>query len=287
MPGCALAPDKRIMVLLRKKMFMRCPGLLLLAVIACMIIAGCTQGTGTVQGAAVPATPASPAPATVPVVTAETTLPESVETQPPQPVVTIVHYIPMVKDVKDSQLLFSLQVPEEWNPSTYRLENPENYEGFMYQTDLVKNNTFYIHTYENYRNRDQNYRDACKDQDPSPNMSVVTINGITFDRFESSAGGLTNVTYVSRQSSMNDFGYLTVLAYTVSTSDRFAVEDYDRVVQSFRYYPHDKISSMPGTEIPRLLFESEGGSVKSASRSGSSSPAGGSSSRSSCPASRR
>lgn len=273
------------MALPGKKLFMRCPGLLLLAVIACMIIAGCTQGTGTVQGAPVQATPATPAETPVQVTTAETTLP--IATQTPETVVTIVHFIPLVKDVKDSQLLFSLQVPETWNPSTYRLENPENYEGFMYQTDLVKNNTFYIHTYENYRNRDQNYRDACRELVPSPNMSVVTINGITFDRFEYSAGGKTNVTYVSRQSSMNDFGYLSVLAYTVNSSDRFAVEDYDRVVQSFRYYPHDKISSMPGVEIPRIIPESEGGSVKSATRSGSSSPAGGSSSRSSCPASRR
>lgn len=269
---------------------MRCPGLLFLAVIACLIIAGCTQVTGTVTAApaAAPATPApaaeTPAPAPE---TAETTPPKTVETQVPDTVVTIIHYIPLVRDVRDSQLLFSLQVPVDWNPSTYRLENPENYEGFMYQTDLLKNNTFYIHTYENYRNRDQNYRDECKGWVPSPNMSVVTINGITFDRFESTANGKTNVTYVSRQSSMNDFGYLTVIAFTAdTTANRFAPEDYDRVVQSFRYYPRDKISTMPGQEIPRIVpDEDEGGSVRSATKSGSSSPSK-SSKSSSCPRSR-
>jgi hypothetical protein len=201
----------------------------------------------------------------------------------PEAVVTIVHYIPLTKEIRDSKLLFSLQVPVEWTPSTYRLENPENYEGFMYQTDLLKNNTFYIHTYENYRNRDQNYRDEAKGWVPAPTMSVVTINGITFDRFESTANGTTRVTYVSRQTCMNDFGYLSVLAFSADTSNRFAVEDYDRVVASFRYHSSEKVSTMPGEEIPRILpDEEDGGSVRSASRSGSSaSPR--SSSGSSCP----
>jgi hypothetical protein len=255
-------------------MYMNYSGILVLAVIACMVIAGCTQVAGTVPAApaAAPATTTAPAdlPTPVPEVT-ETALPAAAETLPPETVVTVVHYIPLVRDVKDSQLLFSLQVPEGWTPSTYRLENPENYEGFMYQTDLLKNDTFYIHTYENYRNRDQNYRDECKAWVPSPNMSVVTINGIVFDRFESTANGTTRVTYVSRQCSMNDFGYLSVLAFTADAGDRFAVEDYDRVVQSFRYYAHDKIGTMPGSEIPRILpDESDGGSVKSAVKSSSS-----------------
>jgi hypothetical protein len=267
---------------------MRCPGILLLAVIAGIVIAGCTQVTGSV-----PATPTAPAaspastepPTPVPTVP-ETTVPVPVQTEAPQTVVTIVHYIPLVRDVKDSKLLFSLQVPVTWNPSTYRLANPENYEGFMYQTDLLKNNTFYIHTYENYRNRDQNYRDECKAWVPSPNMTLVTINGILFDRFESTANGTTNVTYVSRQACMNDFGYLTVIAYTADASNPFAVEDYDRVVSSFRYYPHDKISSMPGKEIPYIIpDETESGGTRSAFRS-SSSIQGGSSSGSSCPARR-
>lgn len=261
---------------------MRCQGILLLAMAACIIIAGCTQVTGSV-----PATPAaSPAPTEPPTpvpTVPETTVP--VPTETPQTVVTIVHYIPLVKDVKDSRLLFSLQVPVTWNPSTYRLENPENYEGFMYQTDLLKNNTFYIHNYENYRNRDQNYRDECKAWVPSPDMTVVTINGITFDRFESTANGTTRVTYVSRQSCMNDFGYLTVIAYTADAGNLFAVEDNDRVVSSFRYFPHDKIASMPGKEIPYILpDETESGGTRSAVRSSSSVQK--SSSGSSCPLSR-
>lgn len=265
-------------------MYMRCPEIFLfLAMIACIVIAGCTQVSGTSPVTPQPTTgPATPVPTVV-----ETGIPTAAVTSTPEEVVTIVHYIPLVKEVKDSKLLFSLQVPVEWNPSTYRLENPENYEGFMYQTDLVKNNTFYIHTFENYRNREQNYRDDCRGGVPAPNVSVVTINGITFDRFESTANGKTSVTYVARQSSMNDFGYLSVLAFSADTSNRFAVEDYDRVVASFRYYSRDKVSTMPGEEIPRILpDEGDGGSVKSASKGGSESSARSSSSSSSCPNSR-
>jgi len=258
----------------KKKMYMRCPGILIfLVVIACIVSAGCVQSSATGTITPGPTTePATPVPTEV-TTAIPTALPTAEPTSTPGEVVTIVHYIPMVRDVKDSSLLFSLQVPVEWKPSTYRLENPENYEGFMYQTDLVKNNTFYIHTYENYRNRDQNYRDECKGWVPSPNESVVTINGITFDRFESTSNGKTNVTYVARQYCMNDYGYVSVLAFTVDSGNPFAVEDYDKVVSSFRYYSRDDVSKMPGEEITRILpDEQEGGSVRSASKSGSSSP---------------
>jgi hypothetical protein len=255
---------------------MRYPGILpFLVVIACILIAGCTQssGTGMVAANAVPATSPSPTgPATPAPAVAETEVTPPVTTSTPEQVVTLVHYIPLVKDVKDSEHLFSLQVPVEWSVSTFQLENPENFEGVMYQTDLVKNNTFYIHTFSNYRNREQNYRDECKRWIPAPNATVVTINGIVFDRFESTSGGTTNVTYVARNYCANDFGFLTVIAYTADAGNPFAVEDYDRVISSFRYYGHDEISKMPGTEIKMLLPEQvEGGSARSAVAGGSSS----------------
>jgi hypothetical protein len=250
----------------KKKLFMRCPEILLfLVVVACIFIAGCTQTSANPGTTVAPVTPLPPADPVTPV-------PTPVTTSTPQEVVTLVHYIPLVKDVKDSEHLFSLQVPVEWSLSTYQLENPENFEGVLYQTDLVRNNTFYIHTFSNYRNREQNYRDECKQWTPAPNMTVVTINGITFDRFESTANGKTNVTYVARNYCMNDFGFLTVLAYTADSSDRFAVEDYDRVVASFRYYPHDQVSTMPGLEITKILpYEGDGGGTRSAFNGGSSS----------------
>jgi hypothetical protein len=270
--GDGIAADKRIMVSPMKKMYMRCLGILVfLVMIGSILGAGCMQSSAMSTVTPQPATePATPVPTEV-----TTPVPVPVTTATPEEVVTIVRHVSLVKDVKDSKLLYSLQVPVEWSPSTWRMENPENYEGFMYQTDLVANDTFYINMYENYRNRDQNYRDECKGWVPSPNMSVVTINGIVFDRFESTANGLTNVTYVSRQTSMNDFGYLGVLAFTADTSkNRFAVEDYDKVVSSFRYYSREKVSSMPGQEIPYILpDEGDGGSVRSASKSGSSSSA--------------
>jgi hypothetical protein len=153
----------------------------------------------------------------------------------------------------------------------------------MYQTDLLTNNTFYIHTFTNYRSREQNYRDDAKRWVPAPNVTVVNINGITFDRFESTANGKTNVTYVMRQTGMNDLGYLSVLAFSADTGNRFAVEDYDKVVSSFRYYAKDKVGTMPGAEVKIILPEpGEGGNMRSAVSGGNSASSGSRSSGSSC-----
>ncbi|RPI40093.1 MAG: hypothetical protein EHM53_03250 [Methanoregulaceae archaeon] len=262
---------------------MRCPGFFLfLVVIACIFLADCTQLSGTVPG-----TPAVPVPSLPPSGTAipnppavEPAVPPAAATSAPPQVPAIIHQVSQVKDVKDSELLFSLQVPVEWSVSTHRLENPENFVGFMYQTDLVGNNTFTIHTFTNYRWREQNYRDECRRWIPAPNESVVTINDITFDRFESTANGSTKVAYVARQTSANEHGYLSVLAFTANTSNRFEKEDYDKVVASFRYYGCDVISTMPGEEIVRIAPpEDEGGNMRSASgRSSSAAASAGSSS---------
>lgn len=251
----------------------------LFVVIAFLLIAGCTRTSENLPvPTAAPVTTQLPEPAT-PVPTVETVVPTAAATSIPQEIVTIIHTISPVKDVKDSQLLFSLQVPVEWNLSTYRLENPENFIGYLYQTDLVGNNTFYIHTFTDYHMRDQNYRDDCRRWIPAPVETVVVINGITFNRFESTANGTTRVTYVAQKNSVNEFGYLTVLAFSANASNPFEKEDYDKVVASFRYYGRDFISTMPGEEIPRILADQgEAGNMKSTVRSGSS---GGSSSASS------
>ena len=266
----------------KKKLYMRYSGIFLfLFAIACICMAGCTQssGTGPVT-TAVPLTSPSPAEsATTAPPAVETAIPTAAATVAPQQVVTIIHQISQVKDMKDSELLFSLQVPVEWNISTYRLANPENFVGFMYQTDLVRNNTFYIQTYINYEDRDQNYRDECRQWSPATNETTVTINGIIFDRFESTANGLTNVTYIARKTSTNERGYLSVLAFTANTSNRFEKEDYDKVVASFRYYGKDDVSTMPGEEIPRITSsQQEGGGGISAMGGSSSGSSGGSSS---------
>jgi hypothetical protein len=230
---------------------------------------GCLQSSGT-------------GPVT-PVVTA-TTGPMPATMVSPQQVVTIIHQVSQVRDIKDSELLFSLQVPVEWNVSTHRLENPENFVGSIYQTDLVGNNKFYIHSYINYEERDQNYRDDCRRWSPAPTVTNVTINGIIFDRFESTVNSTTFVTYVVRKTSTNERGYVSVLAFSANTSSRFEKEDYDKVVSSFRYYPKEDISTVPGEEIPRISFhKDEGGNAHSVvgsnspGSSGSGSSAGSSS----------
>lgn len=251
---------------------------LAIIMIAGILIAGCTQLSGSGTAApAVPATPVNPSasPAAAPQATG-TTGPAAAGTGIVQENASIIRYISQVRDIRDSKLLFSLRVPVEWNVTTYRMENPENFEGSMYQTDLLPNNTFYIQTFTDYRSREQNYRDECRRWVPAPKESVVTINGITFDRFESAADGVTRVAYVARKTSVNDFGYLSVLAFSANTSNRFAAEDYETVVASFRYPGREEIGSLPGDEIPRITPPAgEGGSVRSAFRSGGSAPSGG------------
>lgn len=256
---------------------------LLIMVVFGILFTGCTYSSET-SGVttAVPVTsPLLSVPATPVPTLGETTVLTAAATSTPQQVVTLVHQISQVKDVKDSSLLFSLQVPVEWNISTRRIANPENFVGVMYQTDLVADNTFYIHTFTDYRSREQNYRDECRRWIPAPNETVVTINGITFNRFESTANGTTNVTYVPQKNSVNEFGYLSVLAFSANVSNRFEKEDYDRIVSSFRYYGRDNISTMPGKEILRILpLPGEGGNMRSAVSGGDSggSSSGGSSS---------
>jgi len=252
---------------------------LFLLVAASLVAAGCTN----LSGAAVTATPApavaTPVPAGTPApdpTVSGTTIPVPSATGTPEPAVTLVHFVSLTKGIKDSQRLFSLQIPVEWRDiETYRIENPENYEGFMYETDLRPNATFSLLTFSNYRSREQNFRDDCKGWVPAPNATVVDINGLTFDRYESASGGVTNVTYVMRQSGMNDYGFLSVFSFSADTSgNRFMVEDYDRVVQSFRYYPKEKVSTMPGEEISFVYPDDTSGNMRSAFNSGSSSPKG-------------
>jgi hypothetical protein len=83
----------------------------LLFTTAMIFSAGCVQSPGT--SPAVPAVsaapaeePAQPAPATAGTLSAGET----------RPVITVVHYIPVVKTMKDSDLLLALQVPQELGP---------------------------------------------------------------------------------------------------------------------------------------------------------------------------
>ena len=267
------AAGKSLMSSAEKKLFMRCPWIFLfLLVIVCIFIAGCTQSPGPA-----PVTTVVPVTSPPPVLPA-TTPPTAVPPSTPQPVVTIVRQAPLFKNVKDSQLMFALQVPEEWNISTRRLNNPENFEGFMYQTDLVGNNTFYITTFTDYRSREQNFRDAFLEWSPAPNRTIVTINGIGFDRFESTANGTTQVGYVARKGSTNEQGYLSVLYFSADTCNQYQKEDFEKVVSSFRYFTSEDASTVPGEEIYKIIPpKGESGGTKSTvggSSSGSSSSGG-------------
>jgi hypothetical protein len=230
-----------------------------------IFLAGCMQSAGT--GPVTPAVPATTLPIPEPV----TSVPPAALTRVPQQVVTLIRQVSLIRDIKDSELLFTLQVPVEWNVTTHRLINPDNSEGLVYQTDLLMDNVFYIHTYAISRNQDQAYRDQFRTWSPAPAETTVTINGIKYERFESTADGKNNVAYVARKSSANERGYASVLVFTADTGNRFEKDDYEKIVSSFRYFSGSVAGTMPGEEIPRIsLPPGYSGSAQSHKGSGDS-----------------
>jgi outer membrane lipoprotein-sorting protein len=164
-----------------------------------------------------------------------------------------------LKDIKDQELLFTLQVPVEWNVISYKLNNAG-----VYQTDLVENNVFYIKTYTASSSKEQAYRDQFRNWSPSPTETTVTINEITYDRFESTSDGNTSVAYVAHKSSTNERGYASVIVFVADTTNRFEKEDFEKIVTSFRYFSGNNASSLPGEEITWTNRPSSAGSFSGA-----------------------
>jgi hypothetical protein len=228
---------------------------LLFIVVFAILLAGCTQSAGT--GPVTTAVP-QPSPSPVEAVTAATTT-------VPQPVVTVIRYISQTKEIKDSGLLFALQVPVEWNVSTYQLMRSDYPD---YRTDLVPDTVFSLYSSSITKKQDQAFRDQFRQWSPAPAVTTVTINDITYDRFESTSNGKTNVSYIVRRSSANERGYVSVLLFTARDSNRFEKEDFEKVVSSFRYFGRRSASTKPGEEIP--LYDPAGNAVSRKAIGGSS-----------------
>jgi hypothetical protein len=157
--------------------------------------------------------------------------------------------LPMIP-YKDTPLRIAFYVPEDWSVSTRQLPKPEGAEGMAYRTDLLDNNRFYIITYTISRNEDQAYRNEIRSTwIPTPTESTVVIHGITYDRFESSLAGTTNVSYVVRKSSANELGYASVIFFSTKGSNPDEMSEFTRVVSSFRYFTASEARTIPGTEI--------------------------------------
>lgn len=219
---------------------------LMTIVVVSIVVAGCTQSSNTGPSTTVVSV-SSPSPPEAVTATTATVA---------QPVVTIVRYISQTKDIKDSELLFALQVPVEWNVSTYQLMRSDTPD---YRTDLIADNVFSLYSTSITNSQDLAYRDEFRQWTPAPNETVVTINGITFDRFESTSEGKTNVSYIVRRSSAKERSYASVLIFTANTSNRFEKEDYEKIVASFRYFSRESAKTETGDEIP--LYDPAGNAV--------------------------
>jgi hypothetical protein len=207
---------------------------------------GCTRSTSTPssENQTIPAsTTALPGTISSPAIQPFST------TTPPQDVPAT--FIPL-KIIKDSELWFSMKIPDTWEVTTKRISNPEGYEGLVYDTVLSKNDEFHIITYAISRSQDQSFRNYYRDSwTPLPNESTVIINGITFDRFETKSDGNVKVAYVGMKSSANERGFASVIEYVSNSSQGYTQNDYESFISTFQYMTAKEIKSAPGEEIKR------------------------------------
>ena len=171
-------------------------------------------------------------------------------TESPTPLATLNRALLPMVPYKDTSLRIAFYAPEDWIVSTRQVLKPEGSEGLVYRTDLLGDDRFYILTYAISRNEDQDYRNQIRRTwIPTPTETTVVIHGITYDRFESSLAGTTNISYVVRKASANELGYASVLFFTTRGSRPDELSVFMRVVSSFRYFTRSESASIPGTEI--------------------------------------
>ena len=172
--------------------------------------------------------------------------------------------LPLTKSLKDSELWFTIRVPEDWNATTVWERGYGTWIGYYFYTVLgveepvynqtgitrrINSTRMTIMTYAITRNQDQDYRnDFRQNWIPTPVESNEKINGIVFDRFESKGEG-TAVGYVVKKASANERGYATVIWYYVSPSQ--CQEDIENIIHTFRYLSEREIllGNVPGVEI--------------------------------------
>ena len=163
-----------------------------------------------------------------------------------------------LKTIKDSELWFTIQVPESWEATTERVSNPEGYAGLGFVTELLDNpillNThdFDIVTYAISRDWDQALRIRYRNTwTPHPHESTVMINGIIFDRFESKKDENVKVAYVVRKSSANEHGFASMIEYSVDPSSQYQQQDFESLISTFHYVTEEDINYTAGEEIKR------------------------------------
>ena len=215
--------------------------ILIIAVIACILLAGCVQPSGKSQ--VTPAVPQTTIQSPEPVLA----VPPAAATGTPSAVATVIRYVSPPRDLKDSKLLFTLQVPAAWNVSTRQLTKADTSD---YRTDLVAGDMFSITSYPAFRSREQEFREEFRRWSPAPAETAVTLNAIRYERFESRGDGNTTVAYLPNTNSANERGYASVLVFVARDCNRFDREDYEAVVSSFRYISAASAATSPGEEIP-------------------------------------
>jgi hypothetical protein len=216
-------------------------------------------------------------------------VPTTVITQPPTPVPTTVVTtliplpttttppIPLPTSIRDSPLLFTISAPVGYAGTTVRA--PTSDYSILYKTTIFNpaipgangtindNSGNYIEladsltifSYSTSTSVDQNIRNIIRSSGAAFNESVVTLNGVTYTRFEagtdpySGTPGKT-VVFIGNKASANEKGYLPVMIYTITPDSTLSQATYENMVKSFRYYTGRNIGNAAGVETDRPPF---------------------------------
>jgi uncharacterized membrane protein len=177
------------------------------------------------------------------VTSAETTTPPLIPAS--QPV-----FAPL-KTVKDSSMLFTVQVPEDWNVTTIHATLGGNWGGDVNYINLLPDASFQITAYAYMiTGMDQNLQNYYRqNMFGTPIESEAIIDGRSFDRFEVSNNTFDYVAYVGYVNAENEKGYDYSFAYILNQSTLGNRTEYEQIIHSFQILTNQNVGSTSGEEI--------------------------------------
>ena len=148
-------------------------------------------------------------------------------------------------------MLFSIQVPENWNATTANQGFEGEWEGDVNYISLLPDASFQVVAYAHIASaQDQNIRDYYRsNMFGTPAETQVTIDGRKFDRFEVSNDTTDYVAYVGDSSAGNEKGYDFYFAYVLNQSTRGNHDEYEKIINSFQILTSKNVGSTAGEEI--------------------------------------
>jgi hypothetical protein len=220
--------------------------LLIAFMVMALLAAGCTGTTNPVKITGTVVNSTAIPESVAPVATVNPALPVAAATEALQPA-----FAPL-KTVKDSDMLFSMQIPEDWNATTANQGFGGDWEGDVNFISFLPDGSFQLVAYAHIASgQDQNIRNYYRaNMFGKPAETQVPLGGRTFDRLEVANDSSDYVIYVGGPGAENEKGYDYYFAYVLNRSTSGNHDEYEKIIRSFRILTVRTIGSTPGEEIP-------------------------------------